>query len=194
MLWINGKMTDLTKKDAIHKLVDAKSFLERYSNSYDKWTEAINIGIEAIEIVMAQEEQDPTTKNDLGVDDEERTLALMYLEQIKEDYIEGVGYERYPVPEYYAIETAIKSLALPSVTPQEPRWIPVSKRLPKEGDEILMNTVHFGVITGVYDSKFGFMTHYSLSSADMASVEVIAWMPLPEPYKAESENKNVQTM
>lgn len=58
MLWINGKMTDLTKKDAIHKLVDAKSFLERYSNPHDKWTEAINIGIEAIEIVMAQEEQE----------------------------------------------------------------------------------------------------------------------------------------
>lgn len=58
MLWINGKMTDLTKKDAIHKLVDAKCFLERYSNPHDKWTEAINIGIEAIEIVMAQEEQE----------------------------------------------------------------------------------------------------------------------------------------
>lgn len=57
MLWINGKMTDLTKKDAIHKLVDAKGFLERYSNPHDKWTEAINIGIEAIEIVMAQEER-----------------------------------------------------------------------------------------------------------------------------------------
>lgn len=59
MLWINGKMTDLTKKDAIHKLVDAKCFLERYSNPHDKWTEAINIGIEAIEIVMDQEEQEP---------------------------------------------------------------------------------------------------------------------------------------
>ena len=59
MLWINGKMTDLTKKDAIHKLVDAKCFLERYSNPHDKWTEAINIGIEAIEIVMDQEDQEP---------------------------------------------------------------------------------------------------------------------------------------
>ncbi len=61
----------------------------------------------------------PTTKNDLGIEDEERTLALMYLEQIKEDYIEGAGFERHPLPEYYAIEIAIKSLALPSVTPQE---------------------------------------------------------------------------
>lgn len=63
MLWINEKMTDLTKKDAIHKLIDAKCFLERYSNPHDKWTEAINIGIEAIEIVMDQEDQEPTDKN-----------------------------------------------------------------------------------------------------------------------------------
>ena len=63
MLWINGKMTDLTKKDAIHKLVDAKGFLERYSNPHDKWTEAINIGIDAIEIVMDQEEQEPILDN-----------------------------------------------------------------------------------------------------------------------------------
>ena len=59
MLWINGKMTNLTKKDAIHKLIDAKCFLERYSNPHDKWTEAINIGIEAIEIVIDQENQEP---------------------------------------------------------------------------------------------------------------------------------------
>ena len=80
MLWINGKMTDLTKKDAIHKLVDAKCFLERYSNPHDKWTEAINIGIEAIEIVMDQEEQEPTTKNDLGVDCISRAEAIKCLE------------------------------------------------------------------------------------------------------------------
>ena len=75
MLWINGKMTDLTKKDAIQKLVDAKCFLERYSNPHDKWTEAINIGIEAIEIVMDQEEQEPKTGHWIyvGEENEEET-------------------------------------------------------------------------------------------------------------------------
>ncbi len=65
--------------------------------------------------------EEPTTKNDLGVEDEERTLALMYLKQIKDDYIDGAGYERHPLPEYYAIETAIKLLELPSVTPIRPK-------------------------------------------------------------------------
>ena len=41
---------------------------------------------------------------------EERTLAIDYLEEMKNDYIEGFGYEEHPLPEYYAIETAIKAL------------------------------------------------------------------------------------
>ena len=41
---------------------------------------------------------------------EERELSITYLEGIKEEYIEGYGYERHPLPEYYAIETAIKAL------------------------------------------------------------------------------------
>lgn len=41
---------------------------------------------------------------------EERELSVIYLEEIKEKYIEGEGYERHPLPEYYAIETAIKAL------------------------------------------------------------------------------------
>lgn len=41
---------------------------------------------------------------------EEKELAISYLEDMKESYIEGNGYERHPLPEYYAIETAIKAL------------------------------------------------------------------------------------
>lgn len=41
---------------------------------------------------------------------EECELSIVYLEGIKDNYIEGNGYERHPLPEYYAIETAIKAL------------------------------------------------------------------------------------
>jgi phosphoribosylpyrophosphate synthetase len=41
---------------------------------------------------------------------EERELSIKYLEDIKENFIEGEGYEIAPLPEYYAIENAIKSL------------------------------------------------------------------------------------
>lgn len=95
MLWINGKMTDLTKKDAIHKLVDAKSYLERYSNPHDKWTEAINIGIEAIEIVMAQEEQEPTDKNFNKADVDSIVTAInahweLIIDEIRADIQNGI--------------------------------------------------------------------------------------------------------
>ena len=111
MLWINGKMTDLTKKDAIHKLVDAKGFLERYSNPHDKWTEAINIGIEAIEIVMDQEEQEPTTKNDLGVDCISRQAVIDLMMQKWGENFSGDS----------AMQESIDAIrVMPSVTSQEP--------------------------------------------------------------------------
>lgn len=47
--WLNNKLTDVSMKEAVLKLIDAKGFIERYGNPHDKWTDAINIGIEAIE-------------------------------------------------------------------------------------------------------------------------------------------------
>ena len=41
---------------------------------------------------------------------EEIRMTIPYLEEMKEHYIEGEGYERHPLPEYYAIEAAIKGL------------------------------------------------------------------------------------
>ena len=46
--WINGKMTDVTISQAILKLIDIKAFVDRYGNPHDKWTDAVNIGIEAL--------------------------------------------------------------------------------------------------------------------------------------------------
>lgn len=98
---------------------------------------------------------------------EERELSIEYLEQIKEDYIEGVGYERHPLPEYYAIETAIKSLALPSVTPQE-------SILDKIRAEIEQNA--YPIVHGVNNHEKG-MTLYGV-------------LQIIDKYKAESEEAN----
>lgn len=84
----------------------------------------------------------------------------------------------------------------------EPRWIPVSERFPEKSGEYLLcgkiggheeyNYCFIGEYTP-YET-FGFTHEYydpeTFSPVDSEIIEfhsVIAWMPLPEPYKAESE-------
>jgi hypothetical protein len=64
---------------------------------------------------------------------------------------------------------------------QEPRWIPVSERLPEEMGTY-MTTIDYGehgLVTG--------QRYYYGRGLKWNDECVIAWMPLPEPYKAESE-------
>ena len=63
---------------------------------------------------------------------------------------------------------------LPSVTQKSGKWIPFSERLPKPFEHCLITTTD-GEVIYHYDDG-----HYS---------KYKAWMPLPEPYKAESEDK-----
>lgn len=62
---------------------------------------------------------------------------------------------------------------LPPVTPTRKEWIPVSERLPEENGGYLV-TVKRGYVT----------TALWLGDAEKWSA-VDAWMPLPEPYKAD---------
>ena len=88
--------------------------------------------------------------------------------------------DRFEDEENEALRVAIKALE------QEPKWIPISERLPEKSGYYLISTHH---ITGpVYRNTY----------VDDVSVEwfyekfspaVTAWMPAPEPYKVESEGK-----
>ena len=77
---------------------------------------------------------------------------------------------------------------MPSELPStEAEWIPVSKRLPKEKQEVYV-TVYF--IEGDTGRAYGYMDGFGrwhLYSAVEGTLnsgyEVIAWMPLPKPYK-----------
>ena len=79
--------------------------------------------------------------------------------------------------------------ALPPVKPQEPKWIPVSERLPEEeGKSVLVYAPEYNNIYCAYlesDTWFIFGSYGTYAVAN-----VIAWMPLPEPYEPqESEDK-----
>ena len=83
-----------------------------------------------------------------------------------------------------ALDVAIKALK------KEPHWIPVTERLPKDGRQVLVYamSVHYALAKydemrdadGTYKKQWvtfdAWKPYYTIK-------DVIAWMPLPEPYK-----------
>ncbi len=143
------------------------------------------------------EYQESTTKNDLGVDCVSRQFMLdlgatCIATRDKKGKLIALG----------AIEE------LPSVTPQEPRWIPLTKRpmtdeerehyrewsdvegamifdcpLPEDGQEVLVSHGRY-VCVDVFCNDDGCY----FEGVDIDDVD--AWMPLPKPYEPqESENQ-----
>ena len=79
-----------------------------------------------------------------------------------------------------AVDIAIKALG------QEPKWIPCSEKLPEETGTYLVTLEYKEHGTGITTLWFHGSIGWDLRVADV----VTAWMPLPEPYKAESEEVN----
>lgn len=64
---------------------------------------------------------------------------------------------------------------MPSAEPEQ-RWIPVTERLPKENGDYLVTGRHGAVNKRKYEDKRWY-----------GNWAVIAWMPLPEPWKGEED-------
>ena len=77
-----------------------------------------------------------------------------------------------------ALDMAIKAL-------EQKRWIPVSERLPEKDEVVLITNKWYEVDKALYigDGMFDIIINY------LQKEEVIAWMPLPQPYKAEREGE-----
>lgn len=67
---------------------------------------------------------------------------------------------------------------------KENGWIPVSERLPEKNKDVI-TTVKYSGFMGMYGRwlKTAFIDDYGEWNGECIGGEVIAWMPLPEPYK-----------
>lgn len=102
-----------------------------------------------------------------------------------------VNFEPHPAEEVmHAIDMAIEALRQP-----EQRWIPCSERLPENGRQqvlVYARNVHYALAKydemreadGSYKKQWvtfdAWKPFYTIK-------EVIAWMPLPEPYEEEAK-------
>lgn len=76
------------------------------------------------------------------------------------------------------------------------KWIPVSERLPEKGHDVLITKEPFKIkgyeqevikVKRSVDPRSGKIEWWSPEFGTLADKTVLAWMPLPEPYK-EGEN------
>ena len=77
-----------------------------------------------------------------------------------------------------ALDVAIKALK------KEPHWIPVTERLPKEDGNYLVSGKWGSGKESVGDCEFSVEDGYFQTAWNF---DVLAWMPLPEPYKGVTE-------
>ena len=68
---------------------------------------------------------------------------------------------------------------------KQTRWIPVSERLPEDSGNYLIAIADSNYTNGQYYNISWF--YPSNEEWSYRNAAVIAWMPLPKPYKAESE-------
>jgi len=73
---------------------------------------------------------------------------------------------------------------LPPVTPKT-EWIPVSERLPEDYIHVLCQFY----LGGMGECYLAHGVFHVVGGLVMTCNEVVAWMPLPQPYNAESEEK-----
>ena len=179
----------MTREEAIKNL---KTLLLR-ADMTDEYGDMIDISPydDAVDMAIKALEQEPCG------DAISRQATLKKLNTKTHEYGRGLGYRSEWVE-------LIKSM--PPVSPARlTGWIPVKFRplteeeqieypdycymadcqMPDEGDEILVSTAHGTVEKDIAEFDDGFY----LDSGYDWQTDIVAWRPLPERYKAESEDK-----
>ena len=68
-------------------------------------------------------------------------------------------------------------------------WIPISERLPEIHQDVLLSLRSLDVEVGFRAETEPYFYCHNVDGCFIEPQNVIAWMPLPEPYKVESEEQ-----
>ena len=80
-------------------------------------------------------------------------------------------------------------MAISALSENKGEWIPISERLP-EVDQNVLATTRWGEVTIAERLNIGPDCWFICEGeANARTKDIVAWQPLPEPYKAESEDK-----
>lgn len=116
----------------------------------------------------------------------------MTLDEAIERYISNAEYERthgnlQGCLDFKQLAEWLKELKQLS---EQIRWIPVSERPPKENKTVIASTKYGVYPEAKYTKEYGWEWAYEAGADYWRELkDVTAWMPLPEPYKAESEGE-----
>lgn len=198
-------MSGITRSESIKQLhrlkADINHGLAFVSKTKDKHLalESLDMAIASLETDEAYDLEYELTKNDLGVDVHDNNVGNIDCIS-RADAIGIIAVEcsaeklDIDYAKFLMLRRAIK--ALPTVTPQEPRWIPVNERLPEDSGEYLVSVIdeynenqHY--YKAVEVAWFAHKKDYDIKESEWRELgideKVIAWMPLPKAYKEVEE-------
>ena len=174
--------------DAILAVTGNSSVRELYEHVQehglsDMWSGGVNAAIDIIIAVppVQPETHDKRTETH-ACDLISRQAAIDAMEDVDWYHINSNGQlvhganSKEDEPLYKADDVYKVLNDIPSAQP-EPKWIPCSERLPEERQEILATTT---------DNAWGDVVIIRTYYKEMHK-SVIAWMPLPEPYREEGD-------
>lgn len=106
----------------------------------------------------------------------------------RDEFMEMVYNELHSDGDNYRANRIIDAADEYAETEKESDWIPVSERLPEKNVEVLATTEWGAVTISEMYSANDWFIHEGTTNAE--TDDIVAWMPLPKPYKPQESEDN----